>query len=150
MRAFRIVKKRHALTAFSGDGARAYGGRWNFPGIPMVYAAHTRALAALESLAHYGGAERRMAFVTFEIEIPDKLATQVEAAALPRDWRSDEPSASTQALGSQWQRSSRSAALVVPSVLVPQESCVLLNPEHPDIDKIMVMYPEPFTFDTRL
>lgn len=150
MRAFRIVKKRHALTAFSGDGARAYGGRWNFPRIPMVYAAHTRALAALESLAHYGGAERRMALVTFEIEIPDKLAIQVEAATLPRDWRNDEPSASTQGLGSGWQRSGRSAALVVPSVLVPQEFCVLLNPEHPDIDKIMVRYPEPFTFDARL
>lgn len=150
MRAFRIVKKRHALTAFSGDGARAYGGRWNLPGIPMVYAAHTRALAALESLAHFGGAERRMAFVTFEIEIPDKLAIRLEPAALPRDWRADEPSGSTQALGSDWQRSGRSVALVVPSVLVPQESCVLLNPEHPDTDKIMVMYPEPFTFDTRL
>ena len=150
MRVFRIVKKRHALTAFSGDGARAYGGRWNFPGIPMVYAAQTRALAALESLAHFGGAERRMAFVTFEIDVPDKLAIRVEAAALPRDWRSEEPSALTQALGSEWQREGRSAALMVPSVLVPQEYCVLLNPEHPDIDKIMVTYPEPFTFDARL
>lgn len=150
MRAFRIVKKRHALTAFSGDGARAYGGRWNFPGAPMVYAAHTRALAALESLAHYGGAERRLEFVTFEIEIPDKLAIRVEAGALPRDWRKDDPGTSTQELGSDWQRGGRSAVLVVPSVLVPPESCVLLNPEHPDIDKIMVMYPEPFTFDARL
>ena len=150
MRAFRIVKKRHAPAAFSGEGARAYGGRWNHPGIPMVYAAQTRALAALESLAHYGGAERRMAFVTFEIEIPDKLAIHVDAAALPRDWRSDEPRASTQGLGSEWQRSGRSAALVVPSVLVPQEFCVLVNPQHPDIDKIMVSYPEPFEFDGRL
>ena len=150
MLAFRIVKKRHALTAFSGDGARAYGGRWNLPGTPMVYTAHTRALAALESLAHFGGEERRMAFITFEIEVPDKLVMQLDAASLPRDWRSDEPGASTQSLGSEWQRSGRSAALVVPSVLVPQESCVLLNPEHPDIDKIMVMYPEPFTFDARL
>ena len=150
MRAFRIVKKRHALTAFSGDGARAHGGRWNLPGVPMVYAAHTRALAALESLAHFGGAERRMAFVTFEIEIPDKLAMRVEAGKLPRNWRSDEPSASTQALGSAWQRAGRSAALVVPSVLVPQEYCVLLNPEHPDTDKVMVTFPEPFTFDAML
>ena len=150
MQAFRIVKKRHALAAFSGDGARAYGGRWNFPGTPLVYAAQTRALAALESLAHFGGAERRMAFVTFEIDIPDKLAMRVEADSLPRDWRSGEPSPSTQALGSEWQRSARSAALVVPSVLVPQEYCVLLNPEHPDIDKIMVTYPEPFAFDARL
>ena len=150
MQAFRIVKKRLALAAFSGDGARAYGGRWNVPGVPMVYAAQTRALAALESLAHYGGAERRMEFIVFEIEIPDRLALRVEAAELPRDWRSGEPAASTQAIGSEWQRGARSAALVVPSVLVPQESNVLLNPEHPDIDKIMVTYPEPFTFDGRL
>lgn len=150
MRAFRIVKRRHVLTAFSGEGARAYGGRWNHPGIPMVYAAQTRALAALESLAHYAGAERRIAFLTFEIEIPEKLALHVEAAALPRDWRSDEPSASTQDLGSEWQLGARSAALVVPSVLVPQEFCVLLNPGHRDVDKVMVGFPEPFEFDRRL
>jgi len=150
MRAYRIVKKRHMLTAFSGDGARAYGGRWNFSGIPMVYAAHTRALAALESLAHFGGAERRLKFVTFELEIPDRLAIRVDVADLPRDWRSAEPSPLTQALGSEWQRNGRSAALLVPSVLVPQECCVLLNPEHPDTAKIMVSYPEAFSFDARL
>jgi RES domain-containing protein len=150
MRAFRIVKKRHMLTAFSGEGARAYGGRWNFPGIPMVYAAHTRALAALESLGHFGGAERRLQFVTFELEIPDKLAIHVTRDELPRDWRDEEPRASTQAMGSEWQREGRTAALVVPSVHVPQEYCVLLNPEHPDTHKIMVSFPEPFTFDPRL
>ena len=150
MRAFRIVKKTHALTAFTGEGARAYGGRWNYPGIPIVYAAHTRALAALESLAHYGGAERRMAFVTFAVEIPDLLAIHLDAAALPRDWRRGEPGTSTQRLGSEWQLNRNSAALVVPSVPVPQEFCVLLNPDHPDIDTIMVSYPEPFEFDARL
>ena len=150
MRAYRIVKKKHMLTAFSGDGARAYGGRWNFPGIPMVYAAHTRALAALESLAHFGGAERRLQFVTFEIEFPDRLAMTISVADLPRDWRRAEPGASTQALGSEWQLSGRSAVLVVPSVHVPQECCVLLNPDHADTDKIMVAYPEPFSFDDRL
>ena len=150
MRAYRIVKKRHMLTAFLGDGARAYGGRWNFAGVPMVYAAHTRALAALESLAHFGGAERRIEFVTFELEIPDKLAIHAKVEDLPRDWRSEEPHPLTQALGSDWQREGRSAALVVPSVLVPQEYCVLLNPEHPETDRIMVSYPEPFSFDERL
>lgn len=116
----------------------------------MVYAAHTRALAALESLAHFGGAERRLQFVTFEIEIPERLAMRIELSALPRDWRRAEPGTSTQALGSEWQRSGRSVALLVPSVHVPQEYCVLLNPEHPDTDKIMVAYPEPFSFDERL
>ncbi len=150
MRAFRIVKKRLMLEAFSGEGARAFGGRWNRPGVPLVYAAQTRALAALEALAHFAGAERHIEFVTFAIDIPEALALRIEAAGLPRDWRSDEPGASTQQLGSDWQRGGRPAALVVPSVLIPQESCVLLNPEHPDIDKIMVSYPEPFEFDRRL
>ncbi|MBC8021522.1 MAG: RES domain-containing protein [Burkholderiales bacterium] len=150
MRAFRIVKKGLLLEAFSGEGARAFGGRWNLPGVPIVYAAQTRALAALEALAHFAGAERRIEFVTFAIDIAEALALRIEAAGLPRDWRSAEPGASTQQLGSDWQRGGRSAALVVPSVLIPQESCVLLNPEHPDIDKIMVSYPEPFEFDRRL
>jgi RES domain-containing protein len=150
MRAFRIVKKRHMLTAFSGEGARAYGGRWNFAGVPMVYAAHTRALAALESLAHFAGVERKLEFVTFELEIPDKLTVQLALDDLPADWRNPEPPASTQALGSEWHRTGRSAALIVPSVLVPQEFCVLLNPEHVDIDRIMVTFPEPFAFDARL
>ena len=150
MRAYRIAKTRHVLTAFSGEGARAYGGRWNLPGIPMVYAAQSRALAALESLGHFGGAERRLQFVTFEIEFPDALAMKIEVADLPRDWRRAEPGASTQDLGSDWQRAGRSAVLLVPSVHVPQECCVLLNPDHPDTRRIMVAYPEPFSFDERL
>lgn len=150
MRAYRIVKERHVLSAFSGEGARAYGGRWNRPGTPMVYAAQTRALAALESLAHFGGAERDIAFVIFELEIPDAAAEKLPAQALPADWRREEPAASTQDLGSRWQASGRSVALVVPSVLIPQESCVLLNPEHPDTRKVIVGYPEPFAFDSRL
>jgi RES domain-containing protein len=150
MRAFRIVKKRHALTAFSGDGAREYGGRWNLPGVPMVYAAETRALAALESLAHYAGAERRIAFVIFELEVPDPLVMRLAPDRLPRDWRSEEPSASTQLLGSQWQQAGESVALLVPSVLIPQESCLLLNPDHADTRRIMIGYPAAFEFDSRL
>jgi RES domain-containing protein len=150
MQAFRIVKERHVLTAFSGDGARAYGGRWNRPGVPMVYAAQTRALAALAGLAHFAGAERRIAFVTFQIDVPDALVMRLSQADLPTDWRRDEPSASTQDLGSAWQLRGDSVALLVPSVLIPQEYCVLLNPEHPETRRVMVRYPEAFHFDGRL
>jgi len=150
MQAFRIVKKRHVLTAFSGEGARAYGGRWNRPGVPMVYAAQTRALAALEALAHYAGAERRIPFVTFAIEVPDALVMRLPAAKLPADWRREEPSPSTQDLGSAWQLRGDSVAMLVPSILIPHESCLLLNPDHPDARKVMVGFPEPFQFDDRL
>ena len=150
MRAYRIVKKRHVLEAFTGEGARTYGGRWNHPGIPMVYAAHTRALAALESLAHFGGAERRIAFVVFEIEIPDALVLKLDTARLPKNWRRPEPAVGTQDIGSQWQREARSVALAVPSALIPQEYCVLLNPQHADTRKIEIALPVPFEFDQRL
>jgi RES domain-containing protein len=150
MRAYRIAKKRHALSAFSGEGASTYGGRWNRPGTPMVYTAESRALAALEALAHFGGAERRIAFVMFEIDIPDDVLARLDASSLPRDWRSAEPRTDTQDVGSSWQASGRSAALLVPSALIAKEHCVLLNPEHPDTRRVMISYPEPFEFDQRL
>ena len=150
MRAFRIVKQRHAAEAFSGDGARLHGGRWNYPGIPMVYATQTRALAAMESLAHFQGAERRISFVTFEIEIPDRRVAWLHAADLPKGWRGREILPATQDLGSRWQQEGRSVALAVPSVLIPDEYCVLLNPEHPDTDEVLVSYPVAFEFDERL
>lgn len=150
MQAFRIVKRRHAAEAFTGEGARLHGGRWNHPGTPIVYAAHTRALAAMETLAHFAGAERRIAFVTFEIEVPGRLATRLDPAQLPKGWRSREPAPSTRDLGTRWQREGLSVALAVPSVLIPQEFCLLLNPEHPDADKVMVSYPVAFAFDERL
>ena len=34
---WRIVKSRYASTAFDGEGARLYGGRWNSSGTRMVY-----------------------------------------------------------------------------------------------------------------
>jgi RES domain-containing protein len=100
MQAFRIVKARHAAAAFTGEGARQYGGRWNHRGTPMVYAAQSRALAAMEALAHFQGAERRIAFVTFEILIPDRLLTRLEEKQLPKGWRRGEISPATQDLGS--------------------------------------------------
>ena len=150
MKAFRIVKARHAAEAFTGEGARIHGGRWNRPGTPMVYAAETRALAALESLAHFAGAERRIRFVVFEIEIPEGLVRRIDAGKLPAGWRAGEPSAATQELGTRWQQTGESVALGVPSVLIPQELCVLLNPAHPDTRRVTISYPEAFEFDSRI
>jgi len=150
MRAYRIVKRRHALDAFTGSGARIYGGRWNLPGSPVVYCAESRALAALEALAHFHGEERRLDFVVFEVEIPDTLVIDVRPADLPGNWRAAEPPRATQELGTRWQLRLSSVALRVPSVLVPQERCVLLNPAHPDTRRVMVSEPTAFEFDPRI
>lgn len=150
MRAYRIVKRSRAAEAFSGEGARLFGGRWNHPGEPMVYAAQTRALAALETLAHYAGAERRIEFVAFEIEVPDECVIALDRAALPPDWRNAIPPSATQDLGSDWQRNLASVCLAVPSAIIPEEYCVLLNPQHPDARKVMIHFPSEFRLDRRL
>jgi len=50
--AWRIVKAKHAATAFFSDGAARTGGRWNSRGVRMIYASSTKSLAALETLGH--------------------------------------------------------------------------------------------------
>jgi len=37
--AWRITKRKHARDAFTGEGAREFGGRWNNPGTATVYTA---------------------------------------------------------------------------------------------------------------
>ena len=150
MRCFRLVKARHARDAFTGSGARAFGGRWNRPGTALVYAAQSLSLAALETVVHFSGEERGIDFLCFTVDVPDACVEVIEPRGLPRDWRSEVSSASTQDLGSRWQQSQRSVALAVPSVLVNGEFCVLLNPEHPDTKRVVVHYPERFSFDDRL
>lgn len=150
MQAYRLVKAKHAVAAFNGEGARVYGGRWNGVGTPMVYAAQSRALAAIETLVHTSGSGRRLDYVMFEIDIPDALVQIFDRTRLPADWHSLVPPASLQAIGSAWQAGKTSAVLLVPSVLIRQENCVLLNPEHPDISQIMIHYPVAFEFDERL
>lgn len=150
MKAYRLVKARHATEAFNGEGARLYGGRWNAVGTPMVYAAQSRALAAMETLVHTSGADRRIQYVMYEIDIPDRFAHTLDRNDLPPDWQSLSPPASLQAIGSAWQASRESPALLVPSVMIQEEYCILLNPEHPDTQAIQVHYPMPFEFDGRL
>ena len=150
MKAYRLVKARHATEAFNGEGARLYGGRWNAVGTPMVYAAQSRALAAMETLVHTSGADRRIQTVIYEIDIPDRFAHTLDRNDLPPDWQSLSPPASLQAIGSAWQASRESPALLVPSVMIQEEYCILLNPEHPDTQAIQVHYPMPFEFDGRL
>lgn len=150
MRGHRLVKARRASEAFTGEGARLYGGRWNRPGIPMVYAAQALSLAALETFVHFTGEERGIGFVAFALDVPDECVEVLAPRDLPRDWRAEAPPASTQDFGSRWQREGRSVALAVPSVIVPSELCLLLNPAHADTRRVVVHYPDAFAFDARL
>lgn len=149
IRAWRIVKEKHAATAFSGEGARLYGGRWNSAGVSMVYTSATLALATLESLVHLNPPVT-FKYVAFPVEFEDNFVEEMAPASLPADWAEEPPPPATKKMGDLWVKESRSAVLKLPSVIIPGESNFMLNPAHPDFRKIAIHKPESFSFDPRL
>jgi RES domain-containing protein len=150
LEAWRIVKKAHASNAFDGEGARLFGGRWNSPGIAVVYVASTRALAALEMAVHLDHATLLQSFVLRSCEFDERLVTTTDRSTLPTNWRSDPAPLETAAIGDAWVRRSESAVLAVPSAIIEEETNFLLNPLHPDFTQIRLGPLRHFEFDTRL
>jgi RES domain-containing protein len=148
IRSWRIVAALHAAHAFDGDGPRLLGGRWNSPGVRVVYTSENAALAALEVLVHLKRMASLPEFALISCEFGEKLVDVV--TDLPHGWRNYPPLPEQQAIGDEWVRSARSAVLRVPSVIVPGENNYLLNPTHPKFKKIAIGKPERFALDLRL
>ncbi len=149
MIAYRLCRR--PFTALDGEGARLYGGRWNPKGVPLVYAASTVSLAALECLVHFSSNILPVGYVALAITIPKSVRVETwTPARLPRSWAATPAPASLQAMGSAWVRAARTAVLRVPSAVVPSELVVLINPLHPEARAIRAAKPQPFSFDRRL
>ena len=82
--AWRIVKARYAAQAFTGEGARTYGGRWNSPGGAVVYVSGSLALATLELLVHLQSREVLGRYVIFEVKFDERLQKVIKARGLHR------------------------------------------------------------------
>jgi len=149
--AWRIVKARHAASAFDGEGARRYGGRWNSIGTPMVYTSDYLVTAVLELIVNmidYSAVFKKYSRIA--VEIPSRLITELDPAKLPVNWQ-DNPSPPTiRKIGDQWVQDQVSAVLKAPSAVLPQHHSYLINPHHPDFSKIKIDKPRPFKFDPRL
>jgi RES domain-containing protein len=151
MRIHRLVKARQADTALDGEGARRVGGRWNPPGVPVAYDSSSLSLAVLELLVHVDPCDVPDDLVAVQFEFPDGMAlSRLLPADLPDDWRQDRGRAALQSLGARWIQAREAGILIVPSVIVPAEVNVLVNPVHPDAARVKVVFQEPFHLDPRL
>jgi RES domain-containing protein len=148
--AWRIVLPRHAADAFSGEGARRYPGRWNQRGTPMVYAAGSLSLAAMEMLVHLGRADVLQQYFCMPVLFDKRLCRDLPLAGLPSGWRDHPVPRSTRQIGTDWCRSRRSLVLRVPSATVLGEMNYIINPQHPDAGRLDIGRPEPFSYDPRL
>ncbi|KAF0101581.1 MAG: hypothetical protein FD187_1867 [bacterium] len=146
---WRLVTSRFALDAFTGDGARLYGGRWNHKGVPMVYTAGSQSLAMLEMLVQ--DEPLRARYVMIPAVLPTHLRIErVTPEQLPDNWRDTAARQDLQVLGSEWSRRQSSPVLAVPSAVIPSETNYLLNPLHPAFSRIEIGEPQDFVTDLRL
>jgi RES domain-containing protein len=147
---WRIVKEKHAKSAFSGEGARIFEGRWNSAGVRVVYCSESLALAALEILVHTQPVMIRDKFHAFRVTWDESLMTTMELKKLTKGWNAQPPGLISRKIGDEWVKSERSAVLALPSVIVPLERTYLLNPKHPDFGKLKIRDETGFTLDSRL
>lgn len=149
MRLWRVARAKYQQ--LDGEGARLNGGRWNSEGYPVVYAASSAPLAVLELLVHVAVEDLPTDLVLVEVDVPDDVGlTEVRLDQLPSDWNAVPDHPECVRLGDEWVTSSRTLLLRVPSAVMPRESNVLINPEHPEMERVMVAAREPFAFDPRL
>lgn len=146
---FRIGKTKYK-NDLSGEGSRLFGGRWNHKGTACVYTAESRALATLEYTVNVNIDEIPRALSFTKIEIPDGVIVPVLLPDLPGDWRQSPAPSSTKDLGNALLNSNSAVAYKIPSVVVPKEYNILINPLHPDIKLIKILAVEDYPYDVRI
>lgn len=146
---YRLVRASRAQVALSGEGAKVYGGRWNPPGFPVVYASQSRALAVLETFVHLTLEMQAMQFYIYEITLPQGTRSQ-HYKGPAHAWRHSHPPAQSQEAGRVWLAEGRAVAFVVPSVIIPQEANYVLSVLHPHFARLRISKPQPFSFDERM
>ncbi|CAN7749816.1 RES family NAD+ phosphorylase [Variovorax sp. LjRoot84] len=133
-------------------GSTFESGRWHRTppeGQPVVYAGGTRALCQLEKRVHCNGVQP-LNQALLRLDLPDDaVLMDIREAGLPDNWRADE--LWTQSAGITWRASGASLGLWVPSAVEPDESNILLNPDHPQYAAVTITVERnPFRFDKRM
>ena len=149
MTVYRLSKGKYRLD-LSGKGAELYGGRWNSKGVAMLYTSQSRALAFAEVAMHLPIGIVPKDYFLVSLSIPDTTnLLKIAETDMPKDWRSNPHSSSTQKIGDQFISESKYLVLQVPSAIVPGDYNFLVNPNHIKIKEVRIVNAEPFEFDSR-
>lgn len=145
---WRLCREEYA--DLSGIGANLYGGRWNSPGHSVVYTTASLALAFVEIIPGLRKNLIPKGFVSLLISI-DEEVTQKELTVedFPADWRLEKARTWFIKEGDQWLEERKELLLIVPSIIVPEEKNVLINPHHSEIEKVEIKTSKPFIVDPR-
>jgi len=146
---YRLTKCVYA-NDLSGTGSRLFGGRWSSIGKPVIYLASSSSLAVLEVLVHLQPLLIPDDYCRVEIKVPDDNILTVKINDLPTNWRDISPPQILTRIGDRFIDQRQHLLLKVPSTIVPTEYNYLLNPAHPNMNKVKFLSKESFDFDSRL
>jgi RES domain-containing protein len=132
----------------SGTGGLRAGGRWHFPGHPVVYLTENPASALLEVCVHTAANDVPPEFTLLRIEGPELKIPVIAGAALPSGWQTRFEI--TRNLGTDWLQKKEAVLLRLPSAIVPQTSNFLFNPLHPDAKRFRIVEAVKYPFDSRI
>jgi RES domain-containing protein len=143
---------RIALTQYAGSlKASGRAARWNPNKVEVIYTSSSRSLACLENVVHRSQLGLNQLFSVMTIEISDSIKKEIiKPDSLPEDWKEFYQMPYTQAIGTKWIESNKTAVLQIPSSIIDGDLNYLINPLHPDFKLIRLIKTEPFLFDTRI
>lgn len=147
---YRITKKEHS--ALDGMGGLYGPGRWHKKGNLVIYTSEHASLAAWEKIVHVTSFENLPKnLLLVKIELPDGIEIQsIPQKVLVKGWNSYPFALETVDYGTVFLQKKEHLALRVPSVIIPDEFNIILNPLHPDIRDCKVVSTIPFVFDQRV
>ncbi|WP_018618333.1 RES family NAD+ phosphorylase [Spirosoma luteum] len=151
VRVYRLIKERFLSTPLSTEGARRLGGRWNPPGIGVLYASASPELALLEQMVHLRSLPYsdlpRLVLLTLALPEPPRLLGVTE---LPENWRDESDFSENRKLIAPWLTRPDVLTLGVPSAVVPDSFNFLIHPLHPSFEGVTVERTSAFSVDARL
>lgn len=116
-----------------------------------MYFSKNLSLSLLEIIVHADFAELSMDYSFVEAEIPDSSVKSIRSVDfIHPKWKTEEGSIQLQTFGSNWLEKMESLAMQVPSVVLPQEENILINPKHKDFKELRIVKIDKLDLDPRL
>ena len=146
-----ILWRLSRFESLDGRGGLFASSRWHTAGRPVLFFAPNPATALLEVLVHseVRDPEALAGYRFIKVDIPDGPPVErVDEQAMPKEWPSRVQV--TRARGDRWLREARSLALEVRCVIVPETWNVVVNPMHPDMERVRTLAVLPYQLDRRL
>jgi RES domain-containing protein len=147
VKGYRIANVNYPI--FSSKGARVRGGRWNPIGSEVIYASEHLSLSLLELRVHLHHVPLPASYQYVEFFSREEVSCEKVESQGFNSWDINDRH-ETQNYGRLWLKEQRSLILFIPSIILPHEYNMVINPAHFEFSLLIVCKPQPLAFDTRL